>query len=234
MTLHPTKARASAHGATRRSSPISPNGHAMGRGTASGPMGEVVDHSFESDGTGGYPGARDLSAQHSSGCLIRAGNDRAAGARIAERGRRSRRCARPQGVRAGLRQVKVGILHPVTGALASRASNAAHGALMAIEDINQTAASSRSAARRSRRCSAMRSRTPQAGAAEIEKMNEAGVLGRSSAPTPRAICLATTQAAAKYNLPHVVDVGVADQIVERGLKNTFRFGPATARRRGRR
>jgi branched-chain amino acid transport system substrate-binding protein len=40
-----------------------------------------------------------------------------------------------------------------------------------------------------------------------------------------AICLATTQAAAKYNLPHVVDVGVADQIVERGLKNTFRFGP---------
>jgi branched-chain amino acid transport system substrate-binding protein len=40
-----------------------------------------------------------------------------------------------------------------------------------------------------------------------------------------AICLATTQAAAKYNIPHVVDVGVADQIVQRGLKNTFRFGP---------
>jgi len=38
-----------------------------------------------------------------------------------------------------------------------------------------------------------------------------------------AICLATTQAAAKYNIPHLVDVGVADQIVERGLKNTFRF-----------
>jgi len=30
---------------------------------------------------------------------------------------------------------------------------------------------------------------------------------------------------AKYNIPHLVDVGVADQIVERGLKNTFRFGP---------
>ena len=40
-----------------------------------------------------------------------------------------------------------------------------------------------------------------------------------------AICLATTQTAAKYGLPHVVDVGVADSIVERGLKNTFRFGP---------
>jgi len=66
--------------------------------------------------------------------------------------------------------------------------------------------------------------TPQAGTAEIEKMNEAGcsaVVGAFAS----AICLATTQAAAKYNLPHVVDVGVADQIVERGLKNTFRFGP---------
>ncbi len=49
-------------------------------------------------------------------------------------------------------------------------------------------------------------------------------MGRSRRPAS-AICLATTQAAAKYGLPHVVDVGVADQIVERGLKNTFRFGP---------
>ena len=39
------------------------------------------------------------------------------------------------------------------------------------------------------------------------------------------ICLATTQAAARYDLPYVVDVGVADGIVTRGLKNTFRFGP---------
>ena len=66
--------------------------------------------------------------------------------------------------------------------------------------------------------------TPQAGTAEIEKMNEAGCAAVVGAYAS-AICLATTQAAAKYNLPHVVDVGVADQIVERGLKNTFRFGP---------
>ena len=33
------------------------------------------------------------------------------------------------------------------------------------------------------------------------------------------------QAAARYELPYVVDVGVADGIVTRGLKNTFRFGP---------
>jgi branched-chain amino acid transport system substrate-binding protein len=40
-----------------------------------------------------------------------------------------------------------------------------------------------------------------------------------------SICLAVSQVAARYDLPYVVDVGVADSIVTRGLKNTFRFGP---------
>ena len=39
-----------------------------------------------------------------------------------------------------------------------------------------------------------------------------------------AICLATTQTAAPRAAP-CGRRGVADQIVERGLKNTFRFGP---------
>jgi branched-chain amino acid transport system substrate-binding protein len=39
------------------------------------------------------------------------------------------------------------------------------------------------------------------------------------------ICLAASQAASRYDLPYVVDVGVADAIVTRGLRNTFRFGP---------
>jgi branched-chain amino acid transport system substrate-binding protein len=65
---------------------------------------------------------------------------------------------------------------------------------------------------------------PAGGVAEVEKMNSVGVScivgGYAS-----SICLATTQAAARYDLPYVVDVGVADSIVKRGLKNTFRFGP---------
>ena len=119
--------------------------------------------------------------------------------------------------------VKVGILHPVTGALAYSGSQCREGALMAIEDINKAGIQSMGGAKLEVLLGDAQS-TPQAGTAEIEKMNEAGcsaVVGAFAS----AICLATTQAAAKYNLPHVVDVGVADQIVERGLKNTFRFGP---------
>jgi len=119
--------------------------------------------------------------------------------------------------------VKVGILHPVTGALAYSGQQCREGALMAIDDINKTGIKALGGAKLEVVLGDAQS-TPQAGTAEIEKMNEAGCAAVVGAYAS-AICLATTQAAAKYNLPHVVDVGVADQIVERGLKNTFRFGP---------
>jgi branched-chain amino acid transport system substrate-binding protein len=121
------------------------------------------------------------------------------------------------------RAIKVGILHPVTGALAFSGQQCREGALMAIEDINKTGIKSMGGAKLEVLLGDAQS-TPQAGTAEIEKMNEAGCAAVVGAYAS-AICLATTQAAAKYGLPHVVDVGVADQIVERGLKNTFRFGP---------
>ena len=119
--------------------------------------------------------------------------------------------------------VKVGILHPVTGALAYSGQQCREGALMAIDDINKAGIKALGGAKLEVMLGDAQS-TPQAGTAEIEKMNEAGCAAVVGAYAS-AICLATTQAAAKYNLPHVVDVGVADQIVERGLKNTFRFGP---------
>ena len=124
---------------------------------------------------------------------------------------------------AQARTVKVGVLHPVTGALAFSGQQCREGALMAIEDINRTGLRALGGAKLDPLLGDAQS-TPQTGVAEIEKMNEAGcsaVLGAYAS----AICLATTQAAARHDLPHVVDIGVADQIVERGLKNTFRFGP---------
>lgn len=122
------------------------------------------------------------------------------------------------------RAVKVGVLHPVTGALAYSGQQCREGALMAIEDINKAGGIKALGGARIEALLGDAQSTPAAGTAEIEKMNEAGVSAVVGA-FASAICLATTQAAAKYNLPHVVDVGVADQIVQRGLKNTFRFGP---------
>jgi branched-chain amino acid transport system substrate-binding protein len=125
---------------------------------------------------------------------------------------------------AQARAVKIGVLHPVTGALAYSGQQCREGALMAIEDINKAGGIRSLGGAKIEALLGDAQSTPQAGTAEVEKMNEAGVSAILGAYAS-AICLATTQAAAKYDLPHVVDVGVADQIVERGLKNTFRFGP---------
>lgn len=122
------------------------------------------------------------------------------------------------------KSIKVGVLHPVTGALAYSGQQCRLGALMAIEDINKAGGIKSMGGAKLEALLGDAQSQPQAGVAEVEKMNEAGVSAVVGA-FASAICLATTQAAAKYNLPHVVDVGVADQIVERGLKNTFRFGP---------
>lgn len=125
---------------------------------------------------------------------------------------------------AQAKAIKIGVLHPVTGALAYSGQQCREGALMAIEDVNKAGGIKSMGGSKLEALLGDAQSTPQAGTAEIEKMNEAGVSAVVGA-FASAICLATTQAAAKYNLPHVVDVGVADQIVERGLKNTFRFGP---------
>ena len=106
---------------------------------------------------------------------------------------------------AQAKPVKVGVLHPVTGALAYSGQQCREGALLAIEDINKTGIASLGGAKIEALLGDAQS-TPQAGTAEIEKMNEAGVSAVVGA-FASAICLATTQAAAKYNLPHVVDVG---------------------------
>ncbi|MFM0550446.1 ABC transporter substrate-binding protein [Paraburkholderia sediminicola] len=125
---------------------------------------------------------------------------------------------------ASAKSIKIGVLHPVTGALAYSGQQCRLGALLAIEDINNAGGiKSQGGALIEAVLGDAQSR-PEAGAAEVERMNEVGVSAIVGAYAS-AICLATTQTAAKYGLPHVVDVGVADQIVERGLTNTFRFGP---------
>src|SRR5215831_14782645 len=128
----------------------------------------------------------------------------------------------PSVLRAQGASVKLGVLHPVTGALSYSGQQGRLGAMMAIEEIN--AAGGIKGLGKIDAVLGDAQSTPDGGTAEVEKMNSAGVAcivgGYAS-----NICLATTQAAARYELPYVVDVGVADGIVTRGLKNTFRFGP---------
>jgi branched-chain amino acid transport system substrate-binding protein len=133
--------------------------------------------------------------------------------------------ALPIGARAqGAPQVKLGVLHPVTGALAYSGNLSRVGAQIAIDEINAAGGLKALGGAKIQAVLGDAQSKPEVGVAEVEKMNEQGVSAIVGA-FASAICLATTQAAAKHNIAHVVDVGVADQIVGRGLKNTFRFGP---------
>jgi len=132
--------------------------------------------------------------------------------------------ALPVGARAQAAPVRIGVLHPVTGFLAYSGNLSRVGALLAIDDINAAGGIKALGGAKLQAVLGDAQSKPEVGSAEVEKMNEQGCAAIVGAYAS-AICLATTQAAAKYNIPHVVDVGVADQIVQRGLKNTFRFGP---------
>jgi branched-chain amino acid transport system substrate-binding protein len=120
--------------------------------------------------------------------------------------------------------VKVGVLHPVTGAVAFSGNQARQGALLAIEAVNAAGGIKSLGGAKLEAVLADAQSRPDVGAAEVDKLNEAGVVAIVG-PFASGIALATTQAAARHNLPHIVDVGVVDQIVTRGLANTFRFGP---------
>lgn len=132
--------------------------------------------------------------------------------------------ALPLGARGQGAPLKVGILHPVTGFLAYSGGLSRLGARMAVEDINAAGGIKALGGTKLEAVLADAQSKPEVGAAEVEKLNEQGVSAIVGAYAS-AICLATTQAAAKHGIPHLVDVGVADQIVQRGLKNTFRFAP---------
>jgi branched-chain amino acid transport system substrate-binding protein len=120
--------------------------------------------------------------------------------------------------------VKLGVLHPVSGALSYSGQQGRLGATLAIDEINAGGGIKALNGAKIEPVLGDAQSTPEGGNAEVEKMNSAGVAcvvgGYGS-----SICLAASQTAARYDLPYVVDVGVVDAIVTRGLTNTFRFGP---------
>jgi branched-chain amino acid transport system substrate-binding protein len=130
----------------------------------------------------------------------------------------------PAVLRAQGAAIKVGVLHPVSGALSYSGQQGRIGAQMAIEEINAAGGIKSMRGAKIEAVLGDAQSTPDGGNAEVEKMNGAGVAAIVGGYAS-AICLSASQTAARYDLPYVVDVGVVDSIVTRGLKNTFRFGP---------
>jgi len=130
----------------------------------------------------------------------------------------------PAILRAQPASVKLGILQPVTGALAQDGDLGRLGAQIAIDEINASGGIAGMGGAKLEMVFGDSRSTPDGGTQEVERMQADGVcavVGGFASP----ICLAVSQAASRYDLPYIVDVGVADSIMIRGLTNTFRFAP---------
>jgi branched-chain amino acid transport system substrate-binding protein len=132
--------------------------------------------------------------------------------------------AAPAMLRAQPATVKIGVLQPVTGALAQDGEYGRLGAELAIADINAAGGIRALGGARLEMVFGDARSTPEGGTAEVERMQAEGVVGVVGG-FASPICLAASQAASRYDLAYLVDVGVSDAIVTRGLQNTFRFSP---------
>ncbi len=135
--------------------------------------------------------------------------------------------AMPAILRAQPATVKVGLIHPVTGALAYGGQLCRLGGQTAIEDINAAGGLKSMGGAKLEALLGDAQGRPDIGASLVDQMSEGGAAGFTGC-FASPIALAATQAAAKYNLPFCIDSGLADSITARGLKNVFRLFPTAS------
>ena len=124
--------------------------------------------------------------------------------------------------------IKIGLVHPVTGGLAYSGSQSRMGAQMAIDEINAAGGIKSMGGAKLEAALADSQSRPEVGVSEVERLQQEGVSAYVGCFSS-AIALPATQAAAKYNTPFLIDVGVSDAIVSRGLKNVFRLAPGNGK-----
>ncbi|SOC85704.1 branched-chain amino acid transport system substrate-binding protein [Ensifer adhaerens] len=132
--------------------------------------------------------------------------------------------AMPGILRAATPTVKVGVLEPLTGALAYNGTQSAAGAKFAVEKINAMGGIKSLGGAKIELVVVDAQSKPEIAAAGVDTLAQQDVCAFTGSSSS-ALGLASTQAAAKYNLAQVVSIGTAETIVSRGLANVFRFTP---------
>lgn len=130
----------------------------------------------------------------------------------------------PSILRAQGQTVKIGVLEPLTGNLAYNGTQCAAGAKFAADAINAAGGIKSMGGAQIELVVVDAQSRPEIAASAVDTLAEAGVCAFTGA-SASALGLASSQAAAKYDLAQVFSIGTAETIVERGLPNVFRFTP---------
>ncbi|GKX32690.1 MAG: branched-chain amino acid ABC transporter substrate-binding protein [Rhizobiaceae bacterium MnEN-MB40S] len=133
--------------------------------------------------------------------------------------------AAPTVLRAQPAAVKIGLLQPMSGFLAGDGQLASIGAKVAVEEVNAAGGIKSLGGAPIELIIGDSQSNAEAGAQATETLNDEGV-SIITGGFASGISTTATQAAARYDLPFIVDTAVSDAITGRGLSNTFRFGPS--------
>ena len=135
--------------------------------------------------------------------------------------------AMPGVLRAQPAAIRIGMVHPVTGALADGGGRCRLGGQAAVADVNAAGGIKSMGGARLEAVLGDAQGRPEIAASLVDSMAESGVAAFIGAYSS-GLGLAATQAAAKAGIPFSIDSGISDALTGRGLANVFRFFPANA------
>lgn len=120
--------------------------------------------------------------------------------------------------------VKIGALHPLSGAQAPEGQEMNKAVQMAIDEVNEAGGIESLGGAQVELISGDHENNPEKGVSEVQRMTSEGVAGIVG-PYTSGVALVATQEAEKQQVPFIIDIGSADEITERGFQFTFRTQP---------
>lgn len=123
-----------------------------------------------------------------------------------------------------VKEVFFGAIHPLTGSLAQDGAFLKNGIDLAVGEINDAGGIKCLGGAKLRVEHADSQGKPEVGQSEAERLANAGVVALLGT-YQSAVTLNATQVAERAKVPFIVTVTIANQILERGFKYTFRIQP---------
>ena len=121
--------------------------------------------------------------------------------------------------------IKIGSLHPLSGAAAADGQQMDNGAKLAIDAINEAGGIESMDGAQLELLSADTQGAPETGQSEAQRLIQAGVVALLGT-YQSAVSQNVAAVAERNSVPFVIDVSSADAILEQGYKYTFRLQPA--------
>jgi branched-chain amino acid transport system substrate-binding protein len=119
-------------------------------------------------------------------------------------------------------EILVGQVWPMSGSLAPDGARIRDAVVYAVEEINTKGGIKSLGGAKIKLLDSDSQGKPEVAVSETERLIRDGAVAIIGAYTS-AMTLATTQAAERLQVPHLVPLGITDEITERGFKYTFRL-----------